>query len=514
MLISTKHKKIVLNLRNPDRVLTVIPTAKAFEYKGHTLVAVPHKQDEVRVLRNLGIEAPGPIRHYYPFPGRFRPFSAQLDTCEFMSMHSRAFVLNDMGTGKTMSTLWAFDYLRSIGQANKALVISPLSTLERTWGDEIFRNFPHLTFATLHGTRDKRLKLLNNDSFDVYIINHDGIKTAGFVEALKARDDIDTIVVDELSAFRTSGTDRFKSLKKIVQNRRVWGLTGTPIPNGPTDAWAQCVLINPDRVPKYFGKFRDAVLKQIGPFKWVPRESALEIVREAMQPAIRFKRDECVDLPPTVYATRHAPLSDEQKAAYKEMVKQLKTEYEGGQILAVNEAVKFSKLLQICCGVAYANGEEIVIPHASRMSVVEEVVEEAGTKVIIFVPFTGSLNHIAEQLSKTTTVAVIDGSVSKSARDIIFRDFQDAENPRVIVAQPAAMSHGLTLTAASTIIWYAPITSNEIYLQANARIVRPGQKHSQLIVNIEGSEVERKLYARLEGKQKQQGTLLDMLKDL
>ena len=513
MYISTKHRKIVLNLRNPDKVLTVIPTAKPFDYKGHRLVAVPHRQDEVKVLRNLGIMAPAPIRQYYPFPGRFKPFSAQLDTAEFLTLNPRSFCLNDMGTGKTMSTLWAYDYLKSIGQAQRMLVISPLSTLERTWGDEIFRNFPHLTFGTLHGTRERRLKMLAQD-FDIYIINHDGIKTAGFLDALQARDDIDTIIIDELSAFRTSGTDRYKTMKKIVQGRRVWGLTGTPIPNGPTDAWAQCSLIAPDRVPKYFGKFKDAVLKQIGPFKWVARESALDIVREAMQPAIRFRRDECVDLPPTMYETRHAPLTTEQAQAYKEMVKQLKTEYEGGQILAVNEAVKFSKLFQICCGVVYANGEEVVLPHDTRMKVVNEIIEEAGTKVIVFVPFTGALNNIAEAIAEYTSVAVIDGHVGKTRRDTIFKDFQEAKEPRVLVAQPYAMSHGLTLTAASTIVWYAPITSNEIYQQANARIVRPGQKHSQLIVNIEGSEVERRQYARLEGKQEVQGTLLDMLKDL
>jgi hypothetical protein len=95
----------------------------------------------------------------------------------------------------------------------------------------------------------------------------------------------------------------------------VWGLTGTPTPNAPTDAWAQCKLISPTRVPKYWGAFRDQVMKQQGPFKWVPRDSALEITKQAMQPSIRFSREDCIDLPPTMYQTREVALTHEQKNA-------------------------------------------------------------------------------------------------------------------------------------------------------------------------------------------------------
>jgi hypothetical protein len=180
MLLHRASRKLVLNLRDQARITTVIPTAKPFIFKGANLLAVPHGIDEVRVLRNLGINAPSPIRHYYPWPRDQRkvpnPFLAQLDTAEFLTIHPRAFVLNDMGTGKTLATLWAWDYLRSLGKAEKLLVISPLSTLERTWGDEIFRHFPHLSVAVLHGSKDRRLKLLADDTYDVYIINHDGVK--------------------------------------------------------------------------------------------------------------------------------------------------------------------------------------------------------------------------------------------------------------------------------------------------------------------------------------------------
>jgi SNF2 family DNA or RNA helicase len=510
MLIHRKTKKVVLNLRDPDRVTTVIPTAKKFRFRGHDLVAVPHRIDETRLLRNLGFDAPSPIRYYYDWSGQYSPFSAQRETAEFLTMNARAFCLNDMGTGKTLSALWAYDYLREMGELKRVLIVSPLSTLERTWGDEIFRHFPHLTFAVLHGTRDRRLKLLKED-VDIYLVNHDGLKILG--KDLETRDDIDLVVVDEIASFRNAATDRWKVLSKVIQGRkRVWGMTGTPTPNAPTDAWAQCRLICPENVPKYFGKWRDTVMRQLNQFKWLPRDGATELVKEAMQPSIRFSRDECVDLPPCVYQTRHVEMTSEQKNAYKQMLVALAMDYEGDQVLAVNEAVKMQKLLQIACGVVYGAEGKVYLPAKPRIEVVREVVEQAGTKTIVFVPFKGVLDFVASELSADYTVAKICGETSKSERDNIFANFQNSPDPQVLVAQPAAMSHGLTLTAANTVVWFAPVTSNEIYEQANARVTRPGQTHGQLIVNIEGSEVERRTYDRLRNKQRMQGLLLETIR--
>jgi len=514
MLIHKPTRKIVLNLSDPERVTTVIPTAKPFLFRGKTLVAVPHRQDETKVLRNLGFDVPAPIEHYYEWSGQYAPFKAQLATSSFLTQHPRAFVLNDMGTGKTLATLWAFDYLRSIGKAKKMLIVSPLSTLERTWADEVFMHFPHLTVAVLYGTKDRRLKMLNED-VDIYLINHDGIKT---IEAeLVDKKEIDTVVVDEVASFRNASTSRWKSLRKICDGRqRLWGLTGTPIPNLPTDAWAQCRLISPDRVPPYFGKFRDSVMKQLGQFKWVPRDNATEIVADAMQPAIRFSRDECVDLPPCLYQDRSVPMTPEQAKAYKQMLSQLKMEFSNQEVVAVNEAVKMQKLIQIACGLVYdSQGNDVILPNDNRIGVVKEVIEEAGTKVIVFVPFKGVLHHVADQLRKEfgeDKVAELSGETPKAARDDIFFRFQKGKDLKVLVAQPAAMSHGLTLTAASVVVWYAPVTSNEVYQQANARITRPGQKHNQLIVNVESSDVERRVYKRLQTKQSMQGLLLETVK--
>jgi SNF2 family DNA or RNA helicase len=511
---------VLLKLRNPGRITTVIPTAKTITHNGQKIVAVPHRPDESRILRQLGYETPDPMKVHYEWPkagGKFLPFAAQIETANFVTMHNRCFILNSMGTGKTVSSLWAFDYMRSRKQVKKALIVCPLSTMERTWADEIFKTFPHLDVQVLYGSRARRQKLLKEDAH-LYIINIDGLKT--IEDDLKKRSDIDLIIVDEVAMFRNGSTNRWKTMNAIANKqttRRIWALTGMPTPNAPTDAWAQCRLVNPNSttVPSYFTKARDALMRQISPFKWVAKDNANDVVKEWMQPAIRYSLDDCTDLPPQTFMSREVEMSDEQKKAYKEMLSKLKTEVDGGEVLAVNEAVKANKLVQIACGMAYAaDGSTIAIPCNHRIEVLKEVIEESEGKVIVFVPLTAVLEHVAESLSHYWDVAIVHGETSKSKRDEIFDSFQKRPNPHVIVANPGTMSHGLTLTAATTVVWYAPVHSNDTYEQACARVRRPGQTRTTVIVHIAASEVERRIYERLKTKQKMQGLLLDMMKDV
>ena len=523
MQINKEKKAVILRLKNPSRVTTVIPTAIEVDHKGQRLVAVPHRPDETRVLRNLGFDVPDPMPMHYDWPkasGRHLPFAAQIETASFLSMHSRAFCLNGMGTGKTYSALWAYDYLRRTKQVKKMLVVCPLSTMERTWADSVFNTFPHLDAVVLHGSRERRRKLLEVDidqDVHIYIINIDGLAT--IQHQLAKRPDIDLIVVDELALARNSSTERWKTLNTVCNkqmSRRVWGMTGSPTPNAPTDAWAQCKLITPDNtsVPKYFSAFRDRVMRQLTQFKWAARPEANDVVHQMMQPAIRFSLDDCTDLPEQIFMTREVELTVEQKKAYKDMLSKLAAEYAGGQILAVNEAVKANKLIQIACGVAYGtDGTEVVIPSKPRMDVLKEIIEESEGKIIVFVPLTGALEHVAAELRKDWSVEIVHGETSKSARDQIFSNFQRGLDPRVLVANAATMSHGLTLTAATTIVWYAPVHSNEIYEQACARVRRPGQTKTTVIVHVASSDVERRVYKRLEDKQSMQGILLDLMRE-
>jgi len=229
---------------------------------------------------------------------------------------------------------------------------------------------------------------------------------------------------------------------------------------------------------------------------------------------VRFTRDECFDLPETVYQTRKVELTDEQKKHYLQMEKNLITDLleQHDSITAVNEAVKMMKLIQIACGVAYTDdSQRVELDCSPRVAATKEIIEEAGEKVIVFVPLTGTLHMLERELSKLWTVGVVNGAVSASKRNQIFHDFQHEKDPRVLIAHPGTMAHGLTLTSASTIIWYGPIASNEQYVQANGRIERIGKRHVSNVVHIEATDLERRVYERLQNKQKLQGLLLELI---
>jgi SNF2 family DNA or RNA helicase len=521
MLVSEKHKKLVMKLKNPARVTGIIPGAKLLDYRGTQLVAVPHTHDVSRVLRNVGLAAPGTILHYYDWPSHgMTPFVHQKTTSEFATMNPRAYVLNDMGTGKTLSVGWAADHLITSDVVDWVLVLTPLSTLERTWADTLFEHLPHRSVGVVYGTAAKRLKVAKQDH-QFYLLNHDGIKSDVLLNHFAKKPGRGLIVVDELTVMRHAKTERWKYLNMLINgdSRRglapkqyVWGLTGTPIPQEPTDVWAQCRLITPGTVPKWFTTFRDMTMRQITPYKWLPKPGGLEVAMRAMQPAIRFERSACIDLPPTTVVDRVAPLSPEQERMFDEMKATLKTTYEAGQLTALNEVTMLNKLIQITCGVAYTpDGSAMVIPSGPRLAVLEEIVEQASAKVIIFVPLVGALHSVAAHLRKRWGTAVVHGEVSKRDRDEIFSDFMTNPALNCIVAIPGTMSHGLTLTSANTVVWYGPPPSSEIYQQANARVTRPGQKLNTLIVRMHANTtVERERYREIDRREKTQKSFLEL----
>jgi len=470
---------------------------------------LPHTHEVVRLARNLGLKAPAPIMSQYDWCGG-KPFRTQKVTAAMLTMQRRAYVLSEMGTGKTRATLFAIDFLIRTGVIERALVIAPLSTLTTVWYKEVFRYFNHLSVGVLHGDRKRRKKILEGDH-QIYVINHDGVKTV--LPDLQARRDIGCVVIDELASFRNARADRWKFIASLLHGRPyAWGLTGSPTPNEPCDAWAQVKLLTPNNVPKYFKHFKEATMTQVSTFRWVPRKDAKDTVYEVMQPAVRFKRDDCVELPPVIYDTREAPLSARQQEIYTQMLNHSKVAFANGEVTAANEGVLMSKLLQITTGFVYTrDGRAVELDNHPRMDALMELIDEAEGKVIVFVDFIHASEMIAARLKRAGYfVEQVSGQTSKAERDRIFTAFQSAAFPRVIVAHPKCMAHGLTLTEANVIVWFSPTTSLETYEQACARITRPGQTRKQLIMHLTGTTAESKLYKRLQQRSSLQGALLEM----
>ena len=520
----------VIMLPDPSdvgRLLTTVPTAKVVEHKGRPIVAAKHNSDTVVALRAAGVDAPSSISTRYNWPGRLTPFDHQYQCAEFHTLSRMNANLSDMATGKTAAALWAADWLMREGLVRKALIVSTLSTLEPVWVREMFAVLPHRTACVLHAERRKRQIMAAERQDDFFIVNHDGVTV--IKDILAKRGDIDLIIYDEASALKNGQTNRFKFLRTLVQrcNARLWLLTGTPAAQVATDAWALARLINPFDVntnptgaPASFVRFRDKVMSKYGPFRWVEKTNARLVVRQILQPAIRFKKEDCITLPPTVKTDRHASLSPEQQRAFDTMKKDFQTQAvldsgQGVQVTAINAAVKLSKLLQICSGAAYTeDGRIAVFDMSDRLKVMMELITQASKKVIIFVPFRHAIDRVhAHIVGQNITCGVMHGGIKGEARNTVVRRFMDEKDPYTLVAHPKTASHGLNFTCADTIIWFGPTFSAETYQQANERMARPGQDSHMLIAHLSSSDIERKAFQLLYDRQVGQQSLLSLYEE-
>jgi SNF2 family DNA or RNA helicase len=322
------------------------------------------------------------------------------------------------------------------------------------------------------------------------------------------------VIVDEANAYKTVTTKRWKTLKSILTPKtHLWMMTGTPAAQSPADAYGLAKLVNPDNVPKFYTGWRDAVMHKITMYKWGPKPDAKDRVFEALQPAIRFSKDQCLDLPPVMTLTRDVPLTAQQAKYYNTLKDQMLVQAAGESITAVNAAVSLSKLLQISCGAAITDTKEVVEFDASpRLNVLEEVLEETDRKVIIFAMFRASIETIQRHLTaKGITNECIHGGVSANKRAGIIHRFQTDIAPRVLVMQPQATAHGITLTAADTVVFYGPLMSVEQYIQCIARADRKGQNSDKVtVIHIQGSPVEKKMFKALSAKVSDNTLLTDL----
>ena len=513
MIYITPNKEQVIVPWRAD-LKAVMPHAREVEHAGNKYLVFPNGPDENKVARNLGVGLPAPILTRYDWRGQ-KPWDVQRTTSALLVESIRAYVLNAMGTGKTMSAIFAADYLLQNKVVNHVLIAAPLSTLTPVWEQELFKVIPQARVRVLHGSRDKRSSLLQDDA-EWYIINHHGLPI--LAEEIGARG-IGIFIIDELAVFRNKSTKLWKAAHAVVSAPSVkyaWGMTGSPTPSGPVDAWAQVRLLTPERTVRTMLRFRDLTMHQLSQFRWVPKPESVGIVHQAMQPSVRFSLDDVVELPATSYVDRAVRLEPLAADAYRKLVTKMATVTAKGEpISAVNEGILQNKLLQVACGYIYTDaGGVYQLPNNGRLDALRDTVGETDRKVIVFVPYIHALQGITNFLRKHgETVELVYGGTSRNERDRIFRAFQNETTPRILVAHPVCMSHGLTLTAANIIVWYAPVQSLETYEQANARIVRPGQKHKTLIVHLLGTKVESMTYARLKSRARMQGLLLQLFQD-
>lgn len=510
-----KDKALLVNTRRPELILEKIPKSKIVKQfdNGIAQVIVNWDLDEVHALTAMRIKnAPAPISRDYQWPGIHKPFKHQTTTAEFLAANKRAYCLSEAGTGKTSAVIWAADYLMNKGKVRRMLVVCPLSIMQAAWQSDFFKTAMHRTIAIAHGTAEKRKQIINSNA-EVVVINYDGIE---IVEKEIKAGNFDLIVVDEANYVKTTTTRRWKALNRVVQpDTWLWMMTGTPASQSPADAYGLAKLVNPASVPKYAGTFKDMVMQKISQFTWIPRFNAQDIVFKTLQPAIRYTKADCLDLPDVLYQTRDIPLTAQQDKYYKKLKKEFYIEAGGEDVTAVNAGVMLTKLLQVSSGAIYSDTGEIVeFDMSNRMAALKEIISEASHKVLIFCPFRHSIEKIMTELNKDKiSCEAIHGDISMTKRSEIFKNFQEKPDPHVLVIQPQAASHGVTLHAANVVVFWSPVMSVETYIQCCARVDRAGQRNPMTVVHLQGSPVEKKIYAMLQNKIDTHHKLVDLYRE-
>lgn len=477
---------------------------------------LPHTLANTLLLRHFGWNVPSPIISHYDWGAGDPPFQVQKYTCVLLTENMRAYVLNAKGTGKTKSALWSWDFLNKAGLAKKMLVVAPRSTLKFVWAAEVFGTLPGRTIKVLYGTKKERLAALAEDA-DIYVINHDGLKVIR--KELELRGDIDTLCLDEIAVYRNN-SDRSKAMRKFAARFKiVWGMTGGPMPNEVVDVWGQAMIVTPNTVPKYRKTCQQMLMTQFDQYVWRPKPDAVEKAFSMLQPSVRYALDEVTELPETIYRTIDVDMTGSQAATYHKVKREMLAMIQEKKIIAVNAGAAMSKLLQIAGGWVYTKAPEFVrLDAAPRIVALLEQIEECEHKVIVFVPYRHALEGIVGICGRLREAKKLDFDFTMvhgetKNREPIFNAFQNTPQYKVLFAHPGTIHHGLTLTAADTVIWYGPVTSYEIYDQANGRIIRIGQKHKQQILHLQAAPVERHLYSLLGRKEKVQDKLLALLEE-
>ena len=441
---------------------------------------------------------------------KFKAHQYQEAAIDFILDKPAAGLFLDMGLGKTIITLTAIEELKNnYFDINKVLVIAPKRVAEDTWTTE-HRKWDHLTglkVTRIMGTPKQRIQSLKEDA-DVYIITRDNI--AWLVDELGKNWSFDTVIIDELSSFKSNQSKRFKKLRTVRPLiKRIIGLTGTPAPNGYEDLWSQIYLLDRgERLGKTITQFRTTyfnTLPRNGYSEYKLKDGAKEIIDSRIKDiCISMKAKDYLNLKEPLYINRTAKLTASEYKTYKTMERDAVLELEDGDITALNAAAVTNKLLQLANGAAYADDRSIIKIHDGKLEVLDELIEEAQSDpVLVFYNYKHDKSRILERYKEVR--------VLETETDI--KDWNE-KKIKILLAHPASAGHGLNLQGGgSIIIWFGLTWSLELYQQANARLHRQGQTEAVRIYHIIAENtVDERVLKVLQGKNMRQEELLRELK--
>lgn len=443
---------------------------------------------------------------------KYVPHDYQTYTTNFILEHPAAAIFLDMGLGKSVITLTAInDLLFDSFEIRKVLVIAPLRVARDTWPAEIskWNHLNLLLYSIVIGSEKQRMAALMQKA-DIYIINRENVKW--LVADSGVPFDYDMVVIDELSSFKSSGSQRFRNLKKVrPYAKRIVGLTGTPSPNGLMDLWSEIGLLDMgQRLGRFIGRFRDTYFlpdkrNQTTIFSYKPREDSEKAIYEKISDiCISMKSVDYLEMPQCIFNNVTVNMSETERSQYERLKNDLILSFADGDVDAKSAVGLTNKLLQMANGAVYNETGGVQQIHDQKLDALEDLIEASnGKPVMIAYWFRHDMQRIME-------------SFPKAVRLNTSSDIENWKNGRIPVAliHPASAGHGLNLqTGGSTLIWFGLTWSLELYQQTNARLWRQGQKETVVIHHIIAKDtIDEDILKALNKKETTQAALIEAVK--
>ncbi|OJG96690.1 protein, SNF2 family [Enterococcus termitis] len=418
-----------------------------------------------------------------------------------------------MGLGKTLSSLTAIvELLTAFEIIENVLVIAPLSVAEKTWTDEIEKwdHLQHLTTSKILGSEKQRKAALSKKA-DVYLVNRENV--VWLVEHFGRRWPFKTVIIDELSSFKSSRSKRFKALRKVrpLMNQ-VIGLTGTPSPNSLMDLWAQIYLLDQgERLGKTITEYRNRYFVPAQKnghivYSWQLVPGAEEqIYSKISDICISMKAKDYLKLPPRTDNIVEIQLSEESKQKYKELERHYVLELAEADVVASNAATLSNKLLQLANGCIYDENEDAREIHQEKLEALERIIEDSqGQPVLVFYQYKHDLARILKRFKQAKVLDVKAGDIQK---------WNEGKIP-ILLAHPQSAGHGLNLQRGGHIVvWFGLTWSLEYYQQANARLDRQGQKQPVIVHHLVAKgTIDEQVMEALKNKEAGQESLMSAVK--
>lgn len=447
---------------------------------------------------------------------KFQPLDYQKYTIDEIIKRKIVWLNLTMGLGKTVCTLQAINYWLNSFQVSKVLIVAPINVCKLTWLEELakFSNLHHITYGLLLSNLKDRIKVLNTP-YDIYIINEDKITwLVNYYLTNKLIWDFDCFILDESSHFKNYASKRFKALQKISKyfNYKVL-LTGTPMPNGYEDLWAQCyILDNGERLGKYITHYRDTyfiptkISRDGTVYARKLKNGAKELIDKKIKDlSITFDLS-VIKLPDVMHYIINVELSDNELEHYNKLKKDYLIAFDNNKITASSAGVLTNKLMQVASGAVYDAERNIIRIHNKKTLKLMDLIEyHKNESILVYYNFL----HEKESILEAIPYAVV-------YKDNTTKELWDKSEIKVLIANPKSIGSGINLQVGGHIVvWYSMTYDLELFQQANARVYRNGQKETTIYYYLHSKNtIDYIAYKRLTDKKYEQDEFIkDLLKE-